>query len=402
MMLSQKQHLVGATLLIAGCCIGGGMLGLPLATALAGFLPSSLLLLFAWLFMMSGGLLLAEVYLYFKDDIGLRTMARRTLGPLSAKIAWILFLFLFYTLLIAYVSALGTLLGDFSLTYWNYAPPRWFPTTLITALIGVFLYFGTEKCDLINRAMMIGLIVSFFLLISLAFPHIERENLAFSDWTESLFILPTFIVSFGFHNLIPDVGAYLKHNVKKIRLAIFLGSFIPFILYFVWQWCMLGIIPIEGEGGYREALEYGSLAPQMLRQAVGYSLVSEATNSFALFAILTSFLAVALSITDFWVDGLKLSKKRPLTNLFICFITLVPPLLIGLTDPTLFLFGLKHAGGVGAVALYCLLPALMAWRGRYTLQLSKERSLPGGKVTLAGMIGVSLGAIILHLYTEFM
>ncbi len=35
-----KNNLLGGILLIAGCCIGAGMLGLPVLSALAGFTPS--------------------------------------------------------------------------------------------------------------------------------------------------------------------------------------------------------------------------------------------------------------------------------------------------------------------------------------------------------------------------
>jgi tyrosine-specific transport protein len=165
---------------------------------------------------------------------------------------------------------------------------------------------------------------------------------------------------------------------------------------------MLGIVPVEGELGVRQALSNGFLAPQILRQIVGYSLVSELAQAFAFFAILTSFLAVALSVTDLLADGFGCGKETRATNFFICLLTLVPPVIIGLTDPSLFLKGIKYAGGMGAVILYGLIPSIMAWRGRYTLKLSPTHILPGGKAGLILIQVSSVAIVTLHLIKEAM
>ncbi len=44
--IAEKQgSAIGATLLITGCCIGAGMIGLPVVSAKAGFIPSMLAML---------------------------------------------------------------------------------------------------------------------------------------------------------------------------------------------------------------------------------------------------------------------------------------------------------------------------------------------------------------------
>jgi tyrosine-specific transport protein len=44
-------NLFGGMLLVAGCCIGAGMLALPVLTGLSGFDPSLLVLIAAWAFL---------------------------------------------------------------------------------------------------------------------------------------------------------------------------------------------------------------------------------------------------------------------------------------------------------------------------------------------------------------
>ncbi len=399
--LSQRQHYIGSILLIAGCCIGGGMVSLPLATALAGFLPSALLLLVSWFFMLVTGLLLVEVYLYFSDHISLGTMAFRTMGRWGERFVWLLFLFIFYSLLIAYVSGSGSVISDLSVTYFGLAPPPWVSSLLLTLFVGVFIYLGTESTDMVNRIMMMGLFISYALLLIFALPHVSTENLSYVDWNESWFILPTFIVSFGYHNLIPGIGHYVKRNVRLFRMATIIGSSIPFIIYLFWEWIILGIVPLEGEAGFRACLESGCLVPQILRGVLGYSFISEITQAFTFFAILTSFLTIALSITDFLSDGLKLPKEKPINNFMLCLAVLIPPFIFALTDPTLFLTALRHAGGLGAVVLYGVFPVIMVWRGRYYLNLAKTHIVPGGKGVLALTFFISVAIVGLHIYKEF-
>src|SRR4051812_37784287 len=94
----KKGSIPGGILLIAGCCIGAGMLGLPVLSASAGFKPSVLSFIVCWLFMLSTGLLVLEANLFVGKDTNIVSMAERTLGSTGKWIGWSLFLFLFYSL----------------------------------------------------------------------------------------------------------------------------------------------------------------------------------------------------------------------------------------------------------------------------------------------------------------
>ena len=109
-----RGSILGGALLIAGCCVGAGMLGVPVLTAVAGFKPSLLVFFLSWLFMMTTGLLLLEVNLWFGDRSGIVSMAQRTLGRIGALICWLLFLYLFH--LIAQLVQLAFAQIAFSLT----------------------------------------------------------------------------------------------------------------------------------------------------------------------------------------------------------------------------------------------------------------------------------------------
>jgi len=397
--MTGRNHLLGAILLIAGCSIGGGIIGLPVVTSLAGFVPSTLALILSWTFMAATGLLLAEVCLWSSGDVSLVTMAKKSVGPIGALIAWVFFLFLFVSLLVAYVSASGTLLSGFFERFGIGNSPLLF-SILLTGLVGFFLFLGAESTDKVNRLFMVGLIAVYLLLISFSLPSIQLDNLTHIDWNKSLFILPPFIVSFGYHNLIPSLATYLQKDKKKIRTGILIGTLIPFLIYLIWEAVFLGMIPIEGDGGFLQAMEKGILPSQLLKETISHPLTGILAEAFAFFAIITSFLAVALGLVDFLADGLHLPSSKKGNRLFLCLLTLIPPLIFGMGNPHLFLKGLQYAGGVGVMVLYGILPVWMIWKGRYILGKRGQELLPVGKGGLLLILLISLAIITLTLIQE--
>src|SRR5579871_6624910 len=105
-----SKQLIGGILLVAGTSIGAGMLALPVVTAEGGFFPAFFTYLLCWGFMTCTGLLMLEICLEMPPDANLISMAGAYLGRGGKIFAWVLYLFLFYCLTIAYLSGGGGLL----------------------------------------------------------------------------------------------------------------------------------------------------------------------------------------------------------------------------------------------------------------------------------------------------
>ena len=101
----------------------------------------------------------------------------------------------------------------------------------------------------------------------------------------------------------------------------------------MWEAVFLGIIPLEGDGGFLEALEKGTLASQLLKRGIDHPFTGILAELFTFFAIVTSFLAVALGLVDFLADGLHLPAHKKQNRFILCLLTLVPPLNFGLNNP---------------------------------------------------------------------
>lgn len=397
MSLKKSQRVLGAVLLVAGCCIGAGMLGLPLVTMTAGFLPTVVAFIISWAFMATTGLLLLEANLWFSQGVNLITLAEKTLGKTARTLVLFLFLFLFYCLMVAYLSGGGALISELAVQLFGIVLEPYYASIVMVALFGFVVFLGARDVDLVNRFLMAGLAVSYAVLMGLGIPHVKLSGMSEGVWKYAFPALPAMIISFGYHNLVPTLTTYLEGNVRHLRIAILAGSFIPLVIYLLWEGMILGILPKNGE--LQSAVDAGAMVTSLLRQTVGSSRVVEWMQAFAFFSLLTSFMPVGLSFVDFLADGLKM-KKNNRGSLFLVSLVFLPPLIFSYFYPALFLTALNYAGAFGAVVLFGIIPVAMAWKGRYVEMRQGERLVPGGKPVLLLIAGFAGFVFLMQLINE--
>lgn len=382
MELSKGGTLFGGTLLIAGTAIGGGMLALPVLTGAGGFLPAVVIYTACWLFMTATGLLLMEVFLWCKTEVNIVSMAKMTLGNPGKIVAWILYLFLFYSLTVAYVSGGGGLVEDVFEALGKQDYPSWLGPLVFVLIFSPFVTIGAKAVDSINSLLMFGLILSFLIFVVLGVSHIDFDLLKRKDFLSALFATPVVFTSFGFQGIVPTVTNYLDRNPNRVKKAIVIGSLIPLICYIIWESLILGVVPLEK---LEMTKEIGQSAVYPLRAVVHHPWLFRVGEFFAFFAIVTSFLGVTLGLLDFLADGLKI-KKTTSGRLQLSILIFGPPLIFAMIIPCLFVNALQYAGGFGCALLLGLLPILMVWRGRYRLKYKSEYSLFGGRLVLFFLI----------------
>ncbi len=396
--MSRKPgSLLGGALLITGSCVGAGMLGLPVLTGLAGFGPALFMFFVAWIFMTLTALLLVEANGWFPKQVNLLSIVAFSLGRGGKVFCWITYLFLFYALLVAYVSASGSLSSTFLCEFFNIKSPAWAGSLFFVILFGAVVYMGTRHVDLWNRVLMAGKILFFLALVWIGAWYVKPELLARCDLSVSLFSLPILIISFGFHNMIPTLTGYMKGDIKRVKQAIFLGGLLAFAIYLIWEILVLGIVPAEN---LSEALKLDKEGSQALSAVLPFKSIGFFAQGLAFFAILTSFLAQALSLVHFLADGFKISHEKK-ENFSLCLLALFPPLILSLTYPKLFFKALDFAGGICAVTLFGIMPVLIIWKGRRQHKSTPSYSLRGGKVLLVSVCLFSLFIFFFELLILF-
>src|SRR5579872_4553273 len=101
-MTSSVNKIVGGAMLVAGTCIGAGMLGLPVSTAAGGFFPSVGAFFFCWFMMLMSALFMLEVSLWYPEETNFITMAKSTLGRKGEIVAWCAYVLFLYAIMTAY------------------------------------------------------------------------------------------------------------------------------------------------------------------------------------------------------------------------------------------------------------------------------------------------------------
>lgn len=395
-------RVAGGVLLIVGTSIGGGMLALPIATAGSGFIGSSLLLIACWLIMTFSAFLILEVNLWLPPRTNMISMARVTLGKAGEAVAWLSYILLMYALMAAYTSG-GSALFNQLFRLAHVESPAWLDSLTFVAVFGFIVYWGIKPVDYVNRALMITKMGSLVTLILFCIPYIKQEKLIGGDPRLLVGTVTVMMTSFGYATIIPSLRSYFNDDVKKLRAAILIGSLIPLVCYIFWDMAILGVLPREGDRGLIHIMQRGG-AVDDLTDSLSYFLQNASVTTFAgiftAICVLTSFLGVSLGLSDFLADGCKIEKKE-FGNLLVFLLTFLPPLLIVLFYPGIFVKALGYAG-IFCVLLVVLLPAMMAWSGRYYKKIAVGHyQVLGGRGAILFSILIALVIMALGIREAF-
>lgn len=360
------------------------MLALPVSAGVGGYLPSMVWLFVTWLMMTGSSLLLMEASLWMGEGEHLISMSKKLLGPIGQALSWVLYLYICYASLVSYAAGGGDLLTC-----------SWGPECLgraeaimaIAFVLTFLVYLGAKITGRINSFLFIGMIGAYVLLIFFGLDKINAPLLAKNSWVTSFFALPILLTSFSHQTMVPSLTPYLKRNAKALRFAIIGGTTIPFLVYAIWLTVILSIVPLEGEKGLIEAYVQGVPTTLFINHHAEGSILVPLMNFFTLFAIITSFLGIALGLFDFLADGLKLNKVT------LGLLIWIPVVFFAIFYERAFIVAMETTGGVGDAILTGLIPIAMVWVGRYRKQFTSEWGLPGGKPLLV-LLAIAFFAIL--------
>lgn len=389
-----NSKFLGGILLIIGTTIGGAMLALPMATSEMGFINSIIFLVAVWFVMAASALLILEVNLWLPTNSNLISMAKATLGKWGQFIAWLSYLLLLYALLAAYISGGGDFLHSL-LSAFHLNISVWAASLLFTAVLGVIVYCGIRSVDYINRGLMFGKLGIYVLLVICVLPFISFENLNGGELKYFAGSITVIVTSFGFAIIVPSLRSYFNNDATELRKAILIGSLIPLLCYLLWDLAIMGVVPRTGEGGLISMLHAGNSTSGFvtaLSNLIQSKIITFFTRIFTAVCLATAFLGVTLSLSDFLADGFNIAKKGS-GNVIIYAATFLPPILIVLFFPGAFVAALSYAG-IFCGILLVLLPALMAWFGRYHKKIAQGYQVPGGKLLLVALIIAAVAIII--------
>lgn len=348
--------------LVSGTAVGAGILAIASVSLKAGFIPSSITLVSAWGLMTTTGFLIAELTCNIArmdenaKNFGIIAITDRILGKYGSQSIGFFYVCFHYTLLIAYIAEAG---GIFSRV--TNIPGALGPL-LFTTVMGSVIAFGSSRTvDILNSAFFVVVVLSFLGLVCLGIGSVQISNLGYQNYSAVGPTVPILLVALVFHNIIPTVCSNLMYHRRSIYIALVVGSSIPLAMFILWNAVILGMVHDYSAAAHRSSL----IDPVEVllddnpthSRVFGKILITIFSES----AIITSFIGFVIGLMEFYGDIFpRKSKKDPCLYALV----LIPPTLVALGNPNIFLQALDAAGTYGISVLFGLLPAVLTLRLR--------------------------------------
>lgn len=363
---------IGAILLVAGTCIGSGMIALPMVLAKLGLIPSILLMVTIWFIMYYTSLINLELNLQAGHGLSLGALGRYFSGRTAELIGMISLKLLSYSLLAVFIYGGSSILQELIASKMAVEYSFENIATCYALIAIALLLLPIKLIDYFNRFLFVGLLVVVVILLAGLTITINWSELPlFSEqynnpsvWTA---LIPVVFTSFGFQVIFHTLTNYCHMNVKMLKQAFLWGSLIPTVVYIVWTCGILSVVSQDNPQFYGQMTagkaEIGELI-QVLSGIAKWQSVQLLVWWISLLAIATSVLGVGVGLCDS-LKGM-LSKKVSNTgirSILASVITILPAYLVVMYVPNAFIAVLGFAGMILAV-IAVLLPVYLFWQIR--------------------------------------
>lgn len=357
----RRKTIVWTAGLVVGNLIGAGILALPVSLGLSGMAPALLLLgIYGAVMFFSAEILSREAVEKKSSTFDLPSLYGKYLGPWGKWVAVITNGIILYGLLVAYISGASQILGDiFSAS----SAVSW----IALGCAVVFSLLAILDLSLINKynTLLVGVLLAVFtLLLLLSFPKIEPDRLFHDHWEYAPLAIPLAVTACHFHNIIPVLCKNLNWDLRAMRKAVIIGMIIALAMNILWTMCGIGTLPRHGDNSLVLAYTRNLPATVPMGNVLGSTAFAVLAAGFSISAIVTSFIANGLGLMSFSKDLLAHSRLRKTSHLdlIIKVMTFLPPAIIALLWPNVFIKALDVVGGIGIVTLFGILPCLIALR----------------------------------------
>lgn len=386
---------IGAVFLVAGTCIGSGMIALPMVLAKLGLVPSMMLMLAIWFIMYYTSLINLELNLQANHGLSLGALGRRFSGKKAELIGTISLKLLSYSLLAVFIYGGASIFQELiesklGVKYAFESIASWY--ALIAAGL---LLLPIKLIDYFNRLLFISLLVVVIILlaglaVSIEWSHLPLFSGQYAEPSTWAAVIPVVFTSFGFQVIFHTLTNYCHKDAKMLKKTFFWGSVIPAIVYILWTCSILSVLYHHNPAFYAQMAdgkaEVGELIEALSNVAQWHS-VQILVWWISLLAIATSVLGVGVGLCD---SLKKMMQDRipqaNLSNILASLLTILPAYLAVIWIPNAFIAVLGFAGMILAV-IAIILPTWLFWQ-------IKPIKLHFEELKLKWLIGLSFAAAI--------
>ncbi len=342
---------------VTGNMLGAGILALPIQTGLSGLIPSLAGIVLMWILMLSTAFIIAgQKSLTESATADLPTFFQKELGTAGKWVAVVANLVILYGLLVAYISGAASVIESL---FKQHVPESML--MLIFFFVATFLtLFGMNLMRKGNAMIMLVMWITFGILVVVCAENMDTGRLTFMDWHFLPASLPVVVTAFHFHNIIPTISRNMNHDLSAIRKAMFIGTFIGLIMNIIWVVVVIAGLPLEGtsQDTILAAFQENLPATVPLCHILHSPIFTTSALLFALLAMCAAYMANGTALSSFIRDMATTymhTSNRTLSFVF----TFLPPLIISMVYPHLFLKAINTVGGVGIDLIFGILPGAL-------------------------------------------
>ena len=342
--------------LVAGGAIGAGMFALPLAAAGAWTVWTFIGLLTVCGLTFLAASILLDVHKRFELGTSFHTLVLKSFGPVLAWINNLSIVFIMLILMYAYITAGGRILKSDLLTSFDFLPSLFF-----AAVVAIVVWLGATLVSRVSM-LLIALMAASFILVMLSLtPQMNASSLLATGGDVGLqalwMAIPVFVAAFACGGIVPSLVDYYQGDISRARTSVVSGVLLSLIVYVVW---VFGCFAVVGQAELsRLAGQGGGLSELLLslKSGGGPSYIVWLLNWFSHFAVITSFLSIALGLVHFLID--RLGLEHTVRSRFIAtVIAFLPPTFASLIAPYGFVTAIAFAGFFVAISFF-IIPALL-------------------------------------------
>lgn len=362
MFMTQEKSVSAMSMMfiVVGNMLGAGILALPVNLCAAGFYPSVAATLLLWVLMTYTALIYSEQKsLTTNEHADLPTFFQHELGDAGKWVTIVANLIILYGVLVAYLCGISAIIMSLQSTLSK-------PVVMVIyfALVTGMTAFGMTMMKKCTPYMVTIMWITFGAMVFMVVPDVSSVNLEKLDWTYIPAGLPVLLMAFHFHNIIPSICRTLNHDRKKIRTAIIGGTTIGMVMNIIWLLVVLGALPLSNPETHIDLITaFGNNDPatiplEKLLQTPAFTYIA---LIFAVVAMSTAFMANGTALMSFMRD-LTTTHLGTQNKILVWSLSFIPPLMVGLIYPDIFLIAINLVGGVGECIIFGILPGFIVWK----------------------------------------
>ncbi len=381
--LQDKHKFLVAVSTLAGTIVGAGILGIPYVLAKGGFVYGSLLIFFLGAAFVLLNLYGGEMILRTKETFQLTGYIGKYLGNWGKGLMTFAMVFGIYGALTAFLIGEGEVLKSIFGEPTFLASFTFIPTSILSLLqthfysilffiiASLIIFHGVKAAGEVELGVISILIVIVFLIGIFSIKNISVSN--FNTFNPASFFLPYGVILFSFMGIaaVPEINEQFGKNKKDFKKAIIVGSIIPLVLYFLFSLIVVGIVGLENF----ELLGANERIATVALSVYSGSFLGLLANIFAVFTMFTTFLTLAIALSEVYEYDYKINKYLALA------LTLIVPIILALGNLTTFISALAFVGCVTG-GIEAILIILAYWKAKklgnrkpeYSLNLPKSLS----------------------------